>query len=225
MEQTGSGQIHAIRTHLQRFALTLLLLTISACASQPYPLTSGSHVPHPPPGRFVVWSNHPGVEAYLMSLLLELKQPVVERSRVTKVFDEQKFRLRHTDDDVLRIGKLVGATQVLFADVSGITPSVFWWTEPPPKQSVTLRSIDVQSGQVLWVGSARYLESMAVPDQAVVALTYWALVRALCDGTWEEPTSRNKGGCQTAQAVKTVESRQAEKPEPTIWREMKEMER
>lgn len=197
--------------------LAALLYSLSACASHPYPITAGSHVSNVPLGRFVIWSNHPGVESYLTSLVLMTGQPVMERSKLQRVFDEQKMRLSHTTDDILKVGHLVGATQVLFADVEIVHLQT----------AVTLRAVDVESGRVLWAGSARYLEAMASPDQAVVALTYWALVRALCDGTWEEPSARKTGGCQTAQAeavsVNTAESKQ--EPEPTIWREMKGMER
>lgn len=218
-------------TRLQQFTVWLhwlllisLLFLLSACASQPYPITSGSHTQvQPQNAKYVIWSNHAGVNSYLTGVLLQLNQRVVERTRLDQVFKEQKVRLSHTSDgDVLKVGRLVGATQVIFADVELVDREGFFTVDR--RTSVTLRSVEVESGEVLWAGSARYLEPMANPDQAVVALSYWALMRAMCAETWEEPSRWNKGGCQTAHAskvqVKTVE----ERPEPTIWREMKEHE-
>lgn len=180
---------------MPRLALMLILI-LSACAHPVYPVTSGAHQPHVPIGRFVIWSNHAGVSSYLTSVLLQFGQRVVERTRLDQVFKEHKIRLSHApDDDVLRVGRLVGATQVLFAEVEIVDKSAYFTVDK--RTSVTLRAVEVESGQVLWAGSARYLESVSNQDQAAVALTYWALARALCEGTWEEPSRWNKGGCMS----------------------------
>jgi hypothetical protein len=200
----------------------LVLLLLSACSYPLYPSTAGSHAP-PSKGdlgaRYVVWSNHPGVGHYITSVLLSNGRPVVERSRLDALFAEQRVTLSHTrDEDVLRVGRLVGATHVIFAEVHGVEPSLYPMIERPPRQSVAIRSVAVESGEVRWTGLAAYPEPSSNPEQSVIALTYWAIERAMCDGTWEEPTASREGGCQAkATVIKTTER--------SIWKELWGMER
>jgi hypothetical protein len=144
---------------------------------------------------------------------------VVERSRLDALFAEQRVTLSHTrDEDVLRVGRLVGATHVIFAEVHGVEPSLYPMIERPPRQSVAIRSVAVESGEVRWTGLAAYPEPSSNPEQSVIALTYWAIERAMCDGTWEEPTASREGGCQAkATVIKTTER--------SIWKELWGMER
>lgn len=199
----------------------LVLCLLSACSSTMYLSTSGSHAPpsavdrH---ARYVVWSNHPGVGQYITSLLLQNGHPVVERAKLEQVMAEQRLRLSHTPDaeaDVLRVGRLVGATQVIFADVQGVERSSFGFASRP--QSVTVRAVAVESAEVRWVGLASFPESSANPERAVLALAEWAIVRATCYGTWEEPSATQQGGCrEKAEPVKPVER--------SIWSDLRSRE-
>jgi hypothetical protein len=154
------------------------------------------------------------VGQHITSLLLSSRHPVVERSRLDALFQEQRVTLSHAkDEDVLRVGRLVGATHVIFAEVHGVDPPKYSMIDRPPRQSVTVRSVAVESGEVRWTGLAAYPEPSNNPEQSVITLTYWAIARALCEGTWKEPTASVKGGCQEqAKAVKTQER--------SIWQEL-----
>lgn len=185
-------------------------LLLSACASSLYPITSGAHRSLET-GRYLVWSNHPGVTAYITGVLLENRRPVVERARLEAIFTEQHLILSHAKDgDVLRVGKLTGATQVIFAEVHQASGSL--WSGPGP-QSVTIRAVSIESAEVLWSGRAAFNEASSNPDQAAIYLAHWAMNRATCPGTWEEHTASAKGGCQEgAKTVKTTER--------SIWKEL-----
>ena len=202
--------------------LALLAFLLSACSYPLYPSTAGSHAAPSKVdqgARYVVWSNHPAVGQYITGILLSGGYPVVERSRLNAIFAEQKLRLSHArDEDVLRVGRLVGATQVIFAEVRGLEVPIGMFARMPA-QSVSVRAVAVESGEVRWAGLASYPEPSSNPEQSVIALAHWAMYRATCQGTWEEPTAKVKGGCQEARkAVKAVEER-------SIWGELWWMER
>lgn len=184
------------------------LLMVTGCASRIYPVTTGYHVPGDAlvaggrAERYVVWANHPGVTHLLTSTLLQRGHTVVERAHVERLLAEQRFRLVHTpDDDLLRVGAMVGATQVIFATLE---PVIFGSVErKPTRLSVNLRSVQVESGTVQWVGVA-VLETgggrvITNPEQGGIGLARWAFLRATCPTEhgwqWEEQTDATEGGC------------------------------
>jgi hypothetical protein len=69
--------------------------------------------------RYVVWGDHQGVTSTVTSALQQNGQSVVERARLQEVFNEQKIVLTHTAEDysdVFRVGRLLGADVVVFAE-------------------------------------------------------------------------------------------------------------
>ena len=213
-------------------ALAVLVLSglLAGCGGTMYPITSGSHRAGPiPGGRYVVWSNHAAASQAITSFLLQLGQTVVERSRLDQVFAEQHLRLTHTPDseaDVLRVGKLVGATQVIFVEVQGAEPpqrSYMFTISTPP--TVMVRSVDVQTGTVLWSGSALYPEVPSNMNRAVGTLAHWGMWRAMCrteaGDIWEEPDAR-QGGCKAGSSHAQAAS--GAKTDREIWGEMRRME-
>lgn len=202
---------------LAGMAIQAMIGLLAGCAPTLYPVTSGAHRSLET-GRYLVWSNHPGVTSYITGILLENRHPVVERAKLETIFEEQHLILSHAKDgDVLRVGKLTGATQVIFAEVTQTRRGFL----DDPTLSVTLRAVSIESGEVLWTGRAAFTDATSDPDYGAIYLTHWAWNRATCQGAWEEPTWRNKGGCQQAVAtpVKT------QKQEPGMWKAMKGMER
>ena len=94
---------------------------------------------------------------------------LVERARLQQVFQEQGIRLTYTPEheaDLLRVGQLVGAQQVVFTEHTGYN-------------SVSIRGVHVQTGEVIWSGSA-YLpdEVMGTAQEKLVRLTCQALATA-----------------------------------------------
>jgi hypothetical protein len=131
-----------------------------------------------------------------MGRILETGHRVVERSHVEKIFDEQRFRLVHTAEqeaDVLRLGAMAGATQVIFVQAESFLNK---------RQSVNLRSVDAESGTIRWAGTAA-LETDGVyvienAEQSLVSLAELALRRAFCPTEkgwqWKEPSADMPGG-------------------------------
>jgi len=137
-----------------------------------------------------VWSNHVGVEHYITGLLLQAGYRVVERARLQQIFDEQKIRLSHTPDteaDMLRVGRLVGASQVIFATVAMYDGQV------------TVRSVDVESGEVRWSGTASHPRLSELREVGTTHLAWLAISRATCRFEnryeWVDPSSSESGGC------------------------------
>jgi hypothetical protein len=187
-----------VRTY-QRFPvrvwLILVLLTLAGCGGPRIDLvTSGFHAPGETfgfgenrNGRFVldkqeavvIWANHAGAEHYLAGVLLRDGHTVVERARLQQIFDEQKVRLMYASDseaDVLHVGRLAGATQVIFVEAQ---------REPRFGQgiksaSVNIRGVNVETGQVRWSGTARVMTTDLMRDAQEGFLAEMAMRRATC---------------------------------------------
>ena len=162
-------------------------------AGPAYPITDGFH--HSLPARetrLVVWGDHPVVVGTATTWVQKRGLRVVERARLRQVFLEQEVRLTHTPDDeahVLSVGKLVGAAVVVFTESSS-TQSVVTnlsvgayggggSSTPVMTASVSIRGVDVETGEVLWTGNARYprIATGGVED-ALTKLTCQALATA-----------------------------------------------
>ncbi len=188
------------RRAFQVVLLVMVLLPLAGCGGSDmiYPTTSGSHTPLSQfdatgPQRYIVWSNYQTAQQYLTGELLAKGNIVVERARLEAIFKEQRLTLTHTPADVLRVGKLVGASHVIFAEV--ITKE----RDPTAPVTVTVRNVKVESGEVVWSGMASVLERVASHDEAARVLTAWAVERATCPiergYTWIEPTGAEIQGC------------------------------
>ncbi len=94
---------------------------------------------------------------------------LVERARLQQVFQEQGIRLTYTPDreaDLLRVGQLVGAQQVVFTEHTGYN-------------SVSIRGVHVETAEVLWSGSAYWTDDvMGTTQEKLVRLTCQALATA-----------------------------------------------
>jgi hypothetical protein len=134
-----------------------------------------------------------------MTFVQQAGHTVVERSRLDQVFKEQQIRLIHTPDDnaeILRLGKLVGAERVIFAENS-ISPSL---SGTGYDVSVAIRAVNIETGEIRWSGTAHYPAPINNPEAGLSYLTKSAIARALCPietgYEWQEATSFEKGGCQ-----------------------------
>jgi hypothetical protein len=180
--------------------LILLGVVLAGCAEAPpmiYPVTIGSHVPgrEEKKYRIVVWATDSSIASTITSAALSNGHTVVERTRLQEVFKEQTIILTHTSDDdaqILRVGKLLGANTVIFAEHSISTRKVV---------SVSVRAVDVETGEIIFSGSAYFRVPIKHPDASLSYLTTWALRRASCriesGYTWSEPNAHERGGCRT----------------------------
>jgi len=175
--------------------LLAILLVSSGCGvgGLQYPITDGFHHSLPPPNtRIVIWGTFPTVTGTATTWLHRRGLRVVERAKLLQIFEEQRIRLTHTADDegtVLRVGKLLGAGMVVFTDasvtsgvVSNYSVSAYGGgggSATVSSASVTIRGVDVETGEVHWNGVARYPQkTSSAPEDSLAKLTCQALATA-----------------------------------------------
>lgn len=200
------------------FLSVFLSANLVGCAHNVYPITTGSHAPINPADkdkkyRMVVWATHPAIASTIMSLAQQAGHTVVERSRLDQVMKEQEIRLTHTSDDdaqILRVGKLLGAERIVFAEhaiSSNVVSRAFvnaygggGRSETVYHVSVSVRSVDVETGEVRASGTAQYPSPITNPEAGLTYLTQYAIARATCPiemgYEWKETTTFEKGGCR-----------------------------
>ena len=170
-----------------------LLLCTSGCATDDLPVTDGVHRELPPAGtRTVIWGDHTGAVGTATTWLLKRGLIVVERAKLEQLLKEQEITLTHTPDDnadVLRVGQLLGAQHLIFVDTK-ITPTEFAagnYVGPNPFMAspghgssfketlfnvgISVRGVDVVSGEVLWSGAGHYPGPAPNVDRGVATLT------------------------------------------------------
>lgn len=179
------------------FASLLSLIFLDGCGLlfPPKPqlaITDGFHNILPNPNaRVVVWGEHPSATGTATTWLQKRGLRIVERARLKQVFDEQMIRLTRTADDdaqVLKVGKLLGAETVVFIDTTqtaGLASnfSVNQYggggsSTTTYSATVFVRAVNVESGEIVWSGNARYGEPVTSVNEALVKLTCQALATA-----------------------------------------------
>lgn len=175
-------------------------------AEEPYIITSGNHKPSikqslsshqkDKPLHVIIWSSEPAVVSHLTEGFLNLGIIVVERAALERVFDEQRIRLAHASDtDIFRVGGLLGADKIVFVETTARPVGSGYIL------TVTIRGVDVQSGEVEFSGTATGREPAFDREFSLGALATWAVDRAACRTedhyVWVEPTRNpNKSsGC------------------------------
>ena len=199
---------------LSAFCSSILLGCTHSGAHGVYPITTGSRAPIDPANkdkkfRLVVWATHPAIASPIMSLVQKAGHTVVERSRLDQLFKEHEIRLTHTPDDdaqILRVGKLLGAERIIFAEhtiSSNVVSSTYEGgsrSETVYHVSVAVRAVNVETGEVRWSGSAQYPSPINNPEAGLSFLTQSAIARAICPiemgWKWTEPSASDQGGCR-----------------------------
>jgi len=124
--------------------------------------------------------NAPGsgakVSSIVTNLLLELDIAIVERSKLEQVFEEQVVQLKYSDEaNALRIGKIAGAKAIIVGEVQQ------WESTDPEKiakVALTLRMIDVETGQLLFDGEGHSNDPIsATPDNLARLIAHRIITR------------------------------------------------
>ena len=124
--------------------------------------------------------NAPGtgakVSAIVTNLLLDLDMTIVERAKLEQVFDEQVVQLKHSEEaNALRIGKIAGAKAIIVGEVQQ------WENTEPDKTAkvaLTLRMIDVETGQLLFDGNGHSNDPISVtPDNLARLIVHRIITR------------------------------------------------
>jgi len=190
---------------MRRIILGCVSLLLLACAmddSVMYPITSGSFHRPPTPlksaivypdsqgGGYVVSVGYPTAEALTETTAFPHKIGirVVERDSLPRLLEEQHLQLRLGDErysDLLHVGKLVGADHVVFVQAR-------------VDASVSVRAVGVETGEVVWLGTARYPRPVSSPTGGEIpGLTRLAIARAICDPSkWTEWSAKGPANCK-----------------------------
>ena len=177
---------------MTRVGLWLISLSVGCTPLAWYPVTDGFHKTLPQQNtRAVVWGDHPAAAGTATTWLQKRGLTIVERARLQQVFNEQQIRLTHTTDDeaqVLRVGKLLGAEMVIFADTSFQKEmrSSFYAnknmaegaTHTEYSANVSIRGVNIETSEVVWSGTARYPNPVGGIEDALAKLTCQALATA-----------------------------------------------
>jgi curli production assembly/transport component CsgG len=162
-------------------------------ASTPVVTASGLQPNQRSPQRIVIWGNHPGMVSVAIEDFHAQGQTVVERSKLEALLKEQQVRLVYSTDsdaDVLRVGKLIGADMIVFAEAtstSALSTSATYnrgsgnaRTSTIYHLAVALRGVTVETGEIQWTSTARFPGASEQPELGLVTLTKAALARSRC---------------------------------------------
>ncbi len=187
--------------HLLLLTALFFILWIPGCAGPIRAISNSSQSDLPDPGSTaIVWGQHKGAVGETVTLLQQWGFRIVERSRLQQVFDEQKIGLTYsTDDDaqILKVGKILGAGSIVFVETetsSSQTSQAFVYqyygssrSETVTNASVAVRGVDVETGEVMWTGTAHYPQAITNPQAGIIYLTQIAVMRGLCPtGYWKD---------------------------------------
>ena len=180
---------------MARLAISVISLLAFLVGCEPVSLliTDGFH--HSLPSSrtlMVVWGKDSASESTAITWLQRRGFRVVERARLDQIFEEQAVRLKHTPDseaDILHVGKLAGAEIVVFVETSirtreSVEFAAYGGMAAGERKmfydaSLSVRRVDVESGEIIWSGSARFTEPIRHNlDDALINLTCHALATA-----------------------------------------------
>ncbi len=200
---------------------SLALLALAGCAGPPpapspavahperyvqYVQTTGSYRWPDKPLKGTVWvkgSTGPGADEALLvarGALIMMGFDVVERDQLPLLLKEQETQLRYGDDrraDQVSVGKLTGAQLVAFVETES-RPSKGYYADGY-EVSVSVRVVSVETGEVFFLGKARWTKPVPSPTYGIDELATRAVSRAVCPSdAWDEASDANgwTGRCQ-----------------------------
>ena len=171
--------------------LAMFFLATTGCRGYAFvetPTTDGFHSKLPSPyTRAVVWGGRPDTVQSASTWLLKKGILVVDQTKVLQAAADQKVSLsgyQYVETDVLRMAKLVGARLVVFSNAEiGSWDALDWSGGFPRSQrvysaTISLRAVDVNTGEIEWSGKAQSTERFGNIEEGVSLLTCHALATA-----------------------------------------------
>jgi len=188
--------------------LSMFFLATTGCRGYAFvetPTTDGFHSKLPSPyTRAVVWGGRPDTVQSASTWLLKKGILVVDQTKVLQAAADQKVSLsgyQYVETDVLRMAKLVGARLVVFSNAEiGSWDALDWSGGFPRSQrvysaTISLRAVDVNTGEIEWSGKAQSTERFGNIEEGVSLLTCHALA------TWIRPHDERSQFTQASNAA------------------------
>lgn len=164
-----------------RFLLVLLVSCLClACARQPilFPQTEGYHHKLPMAGsRVVVWTDEGRVPLIAVTWLHRRGLILIEPAKLQQLLGTETGSLTlHEEARLLQAGKLLNATTLILLDSTVGTGGAHDPMSDGGKGgtgrnklygdgSVTVRGVDIESGELIFMGHAEYPERLFVGDE------------------------------------------------------------
>lgn len=171
-----------------------------------YPVTTGVlHPPAKPMARVLVWGSHssPAMTTAIKAtneILQKVGMTIIERKSPLLRPQKQGPPPRRGDNweaEILKAGKDVGVDHVVFVDTTDrLVPeeTARSSTASLYDERVSVRAVGVETGKVVFEGTARWSHPIESPGQHIRELTAYAIARAIClPEKWEEPSEANNG--------------------------------
>jgi hypothetical protein len=169
----------------------VLLVTLAGCQTyNPQPVTQadGSYIKLPTPStKAAVWGTNPEAVQSLTTWLSKRGLILIDDIKINQIgSDNRLFQpgKPFSNADVLKVGKIAGAKQVIFveADVttwhtSGIE-TFFGQTPTIYTASVFIRALDAETGEISWNGKALSMDKFTSLTEGMHQLTCQALATA-----------------------------------------------
>lgn len=179
----GSGNDSRLLFPYMRFLLLAFLFLVSSCSSSLHIVTDGSHKRLPEKNvRIAVWGLRPVVTNTVVMWLRDNGFTVMEPSELQQAFDKENIRVSRSfadENNAIRVAKQLGVGLVIFTQSAigetvvnspGTTSSAAPFPGAVPtafsSASVSLRGVEVASGQLIFSATARYPQQLdgAGPD-------------------------------------------------------------
>jgi hypothetical protein len=167
---------------MRRMALILILL-LPACASPMHIVTEGSAKRLPEQtARIAVWGLRPAVTDTVVAWLRSNGFAVMEPAELQQAFDKERIRVHRSfadEQNAVRVAKQLGVTLVVFTQsaigetvvsslstTAGGTPFPGSVPTTFSSASVSLRGVEVSSGELVFSATAKYPQQLtaAGPD-------------------------------------------------------------
>jgi hypothetical protein len=184
---------HYLATHSRTIGLlnVMLLLLLSGCQtynSHPMPQTDGTYVKLPNASvKAVVWGTRQESVQSLTTWLMKRGMTLVDDVKVNQMVSDIRVYQPATtisNADIFKMGKAVGAKQVVFVDTdvstwqTGDIEAFFGKTQNLYTASVFIRALDADSGEIQWSGKAFSMDKFTNLKEGIHQLTCHALATA-----------------------------------------------
>jgi hypothetical protein len=186
---TGAEKNHAERRFMKTAALLLFLcavfMTVASCGGYAHvgtPTTDGFHSKLPAPyTRAVVWGGRLDIMQSTSTWLSKKGVLVVDQTIVLQAAAEQKVTLtenKNLETDILRLARSVGARLVVFSNAEVGTLETGLLRRRVYSARVAVRAVDVNTGEIEWIGGAQSSERFSNMEEGITLLTCHALATA-----------------------------------------------
>lgn len=115
--------------------------------------------------KTILWGNDSEVVNTATLWLQKLGLTVIERAQLQHLLHEQELQLHYSrDEDAIGVGRVLGAKHIIYVSAKDY--------------SVALRGVDLETAEIMWMGTAKYLRPITMTPQTARALTCQALATA-----------------------------------------------